>query len=1065
GYKNKELAIINKTSDFYDEVSKLINDLGISLEACKIDLFDESLEIELLYRMLDKHNLLGIPLENKDHNVLNKGFYNELLYIMGLEEVIENKIPVIKPLVVSSANYSNLINMVRKLIEQAKNDGRIDRKLWNKLGDHDDERSLNISLELILIWINRILFLKLLEAQLIKYHTEDHERYKFLKFDPNQLSIWGDISRLFFEILARPLDDPNRSKKEIPYLNSALFEITEYEKIVSVDTLNDKDTLDIYKHSILTDKSAKPVLRYLLEFLDCYHFGRGDDQAPNDRLINASVLGLIFEKLNGYKDGAVYTPSFITMGMSRDALHKTVVQKFNETYDWECIDYRHLKNQIVDHKSKIGYASLNETFNKIKICDPAVGSGHFLVSVLNELLYIKQDLKILVDKNEERIDCEMDIVSDELLITYEGKNFTYQVDKNNKPLSKTMQTIQETLFHEKEKLIENCLFGVDINPKSAYICQLRLWIELLKNTYYIQNANKIEDLQTLPNIDINIKIGNSLVSRFNLKHDFSTMISGLSKQGITVRRYRQLVNQYKNTHDKQEKQGIKDQINEIKTKFRNTFLTNEDEYEKLHSKFRNAKNKFENIEYTIGVTTEQIDKARETLEKAEQDLEKVDGTYINSMEWIYEFPEVLDDEGKFIGFDLIIGNPPYIQLQSMNKQIKSFYQNAFATFASTGDIYQLFIELGLNLIRKTGISCLIVSNKWMRAGYGVTTRKYLHDYGYPLEIIDMGSGRFEHVTVDVNILMYSKRFDQYQTQIPCYIIDNNVKDIIEGKVEQKQIRANERGDAWIILNEWEAGILDKMHKVGKPLKDWDISMNSGIKTGFNNAFIIDGKTKDALIAEDPKSAEILKPLLQGRDIRHYSYEFSDKWLINTHNGIKSKNIDPIDINDYPAIKKHLDQFIPAIEKRQDQGNTPYNLRNCAYLEDFDKPKIMFNKASKINTFYLDDLGYFGDITTYIIVGKFIDYLYGILNSMLFKKCYIKYYSGGGIEGELTIFTLEQFPIPIPTKGQERTINALVDTILDKKQHQLSTDKEEQQIDQIVYEMYGLSEEEIRIIGA
>jgi adenine-specific DNA-methyltransferase len=281
-----------------------------------------------------------------------------------------------------------------------------------------------------------------------------------------------------------------------------------------ISNLKDDKTIPIFSQTVLKDQQGKKrtgnisTLQYLFEFLDAYDFGAegGEEiQEDNKTLINASVLGLIFEKINGYKDGSFFTPGFITMYMCRETIRKAVVQKFNETKKWNCKDIEELYDKIEDRKEA------NKIVNSIKICDPAVGSGHFLVSALNEMIAVKNDLKILQDRDGKRLkEYQVEVVNDELIVTdEEGELFEYN------PSNKESQRIQETLFHEKQTIIENCLFGVDINSNSVKICRLRLWIELLKNAYY-KNATELE---TLPNIDINIKCGNSLVSRFAIDAD------------------------------------------------------------------------------------------------------------------------------------------------------------------------------------------------------------------------------------------------------------------------------------------------------------------------------------------------------------------------------------------------------------------------------------------------------------------------------------------------------------------------------------------------------------------
>jgi hypothetical protein len=336
-------------------------------------------------------------------------------------------------------------------------------------------------------------------------------------------------------VLARKYDDRNQDVKKtfekVPYLNSSLFEPTEIEQVtLFISNLKDDKTIPVISSTVLKNDQGKKrtgnltTLEYLFDFLNAYDFtseGSEEIQEDNKSLINASVLGLIFEKINGYKEGSFFTPGFITMYMCRETIRKSVVQKFNETKKWNCSTVEELYDKIEDRKEA------NDIVNSIKICDPAVGSGHFLVSALNEMIAVKNDLKILQDRTGKRLkEYQVEVVNDELIVTdEEGELFDYN------PTNKESQRIQETLFHEKQTIIENCLFGVDINPNSVKICRLRLWIELLKNAYY-KNATELE---TLPNIDINIKCGNSLVSRFAIDADLK---QALKKSKWSIDSYR-----------------------------------------------------------------------------------------------------------------------------------------------------------------------------------------------------------------------------------------------------------------------------------------------------------------------------------------------------------------------------------------------------------------------------------------------------------------------------------------------------------------------------------------------
>ncbi|NCU37386.1 class I SAM-dependent DNA methyltransferase, partial [Candidatus Falkowbacteria bacterium] len=452
---------------------------------------------------------------------LDKRFYSEMLHIIGLNETKEGSKKLIGRNKEDLRNSGSILEDAMIQLDSLDKIGRLEKP--RQFGETHQERLFNVALELSITWLNRILFLKLLEAQLITYHdsprssAKSDESYAFLNI--KKVKSYDDLNSLFFQVLARKSDERNPDVKQVfekvPYLNSSLFEPTEIEQVtLFISNLRDDKTIPILPSTVLKDEHGKKrtgslnTLEYLFAFLSAYDFsseGSEKIQEENKTLINASVLGLIFEKINGYKDGSFFTPGFITMYMCRETIRKAVVQKFNETKHWNCKNLDDLYDKIDDRREA------NEIVNSIKICDPAVGSGHFLVSALNEIIAVKNDLRILQDRDGKRLkEYQVEVVNDELIVTDDdGELFGYN------PKSKESQRIQEALFHEKQTIIENCLFGVDINPNSVKICRLRLWIELLKSAYY-KNATELE---TLPNIDINIKCGNSLVSRFALDAD------------------------------------------------------------------------------------------------------------------------------------------------------------------------------------------------------------------------------------------------------------------------------------------------------------------------------------------------------------------------------------------------------------------------------------------------------------------------------------------------------------------------------------------------------------------
>ncbi|WP_157148733.1 Eco57I restriction-modification methylase domain-containing protein [Brachyspira pilosicoli] len=452
---------------------------------------------------------------------------------------------------------------------------------------------------------------------------------------------------------------------------------------------------------------------------------------------------------------------------------------------------------------------------------------------------------------------------------------------------------------------------------------------------------------------------------------------------------------------------------------------------------------------------------------------------INCFDWNSKFRDIM----KTGGFDVVIGNPPYVQIQGMEKELKEGYKEAnYKNYISTGDIYQLFFEKGLDVLKIGGIVGMITSNKWMRAGYGAITRDYFYRNANVNGVIDLGAGRFQGATVDTSIILYSKKDDEIKINEPR---EFKALKFYDDLIELNNIKFGDdrviayHDKEWVIMNNIENSIFEKINK-HKPLKDWDINIYRGILTGFNEAFIIDEETKNNLIKEDAKSAEIIKPVLRGRDIKRYSCNYDNGlYLINTHNGIKEKNIPPIDIKDYPAIKKHLDKYYKELSKRLDKGITPYNLRNCAYLLEFDKPKIIYQEICQQASYSLDEDNSFINNTAYIMVSKnySLKLLLGLLNSKLYWWFFTKNNMTLGSSGiRMLAMYIETLPIPEVDKDTESKLVNLVDSIIDLNK-KLSSEKNpntvemlnariqavDKAIDKIVYSLYGLNDDEIRII--
>ncbi len=1051
-------------------------------------------ELPLIYQILSEEVLLK-QRRTLDANTLNKDFYEELLYILGLEEQKEQKGGKI-------------------LIKPSRTENSLSDALKKQYKNLDDEEVM----ALLIAWNNRILFLRLLESFLISFK---HFEKPFLTTE--NFKDFNALNTLFFEVLAKKNSERSQAIKEhkilgkIPYLNSSLFDKTPLElNGYEIKLLNNKP-LEIYPKSILKkDENYKkqkdlPLLEYLFEFLHAYDFTttpkdiKDNTNTSESRLINPSVLGLVFEKLNGYKEGSFYTPSFITSYMCKESITKIVLDKFNAIYQWDCENLEALRKKIDRNFSNEKAKEYLQVLLTLRICDPAVGSGHFLVSVLNEMVWVACDLKLIASLHRY----ELKLENDEIIIhhTLTGEVFKYAIPHSENDPN---HHIQKELFNLKKDIIENCLFGVDINPNSCEITKLRLWIELLKYSYYIfEEGKNTHDLETLPNIDINIKCGNSLISRFNLNDDLKK-ISNIKKK---IQEYKDLVAQYKDPNPlySLNKTDLINKIQELK----NTFsLTLKDpktkaELEKAIEKHIQNYNDFalddkslldglsmgvgvKNLFGTPKLSPKEEEEAFASYGRIRALRKKLDdalsgGEYQNAFEWRFEFPEVLDDEGNFLGFDCIIGNPPYIRQEKI-KDLKPLLQKQYHDFYnSSSDIYTYFFALAFNLLKEKGFNAFITSNKYTRAQYGAKLREFLLKNTTIISYMELSALKvFESATVDTSIIHFIKQTPLKESVFNYYEPTENDKENLKSAHSLPMLQNALKTESFIFANTTLLDLRDKIEQNGTPLKDWGIQIYRGILTGSNEAFIIPTEKRDAILkncddvqkdgmgmSERERTKELIKPILRGRDIKRYRYEWAGEWLINTHNGYTSfsHKIPPIDIEQYPAIKAHLDSHWDKISKRDDQGNTPYHLRNCAYIEDFEKEKIVYPCImAKEPCFVYEEKGFYAPAPANIIKGDKteIQYLTALLNSKCIYFAMRKFYMGGGIEGELKTNNLERIPIPkITTKNQElaQKITDCARKILQTKEKdpKANTQELEQKIDALVYQLYNLTDEEIKII--
>lgn len=1037
-----------------------------------------------LYKVFSPEHLLTKSFVN-DSNTLNREFYTELLHIIGLGETKEKSKKLIGRKAAGMREDGSILENTINVLRSRNRLYSIDKP--EKYGDTEEERLFSAGLELVITWLNRILFLKLLEGQLIAYHQGD-KSYAFLH--SKIIEDFDQLNELFFDVLAIPEHERLKSVREkfgiLPYLNSSLFEESDLErKTITIAELKDRLDLSIHPSTVLRDSLGKRItghkntLQYLFEFLDAFDFSsdsKAEIQEQNKSLISASVLGLIFEKINGYKDGSFFTPGFITMYMCRETIRRAVVQKFNDAKGWNCEDFGQLYNKIDDKKEA------NSLINSLKICDPAVGSGHFLVSALNEIIAIKSELKILLDRQGRTLrDYQVEVVNDELVITDDdGRFFRYH------PKNEESRRVQEALFHEKQTIIENCLFGVDINSKSVMICRLRLWIELLKNAYYlIPKGDSIPRdgvplgvrLETLPNLDINIKCGNSLISRFPLDADLG---EALRKSKWNMDSYRLAVMTYRNAESKEQKRAMEKLITDIKSDFETEVTRNDKRLLKLNKlkgelfSLTTQPTLFEMTKAQKAAWEKQVKKFTGEISSLETALEEVRSNriYENAFEWRFEFPEVLDNDGKFVGFDVVIGNPPYIEHKKL-ANLSPFLKEKFEVYYSSADISSYFFELGSNVLRERGIISYINTNKFFKTDYGKPLRNFISkDRIYSIINFEQVP-IFDEALVSSLIIVFEKSTEKANTKFCEFVKEHAPGENFVFEIEKRVITLDKNAlthSAWSFSNQGSNLLLEKIFSNCKKIKEIEtLDIKRGVTTGFDPAFIISKEKANELNKLDTNNKEIIKPLLKGAQIKKYHTLNSDLYLIFTRRGIN--------IEAFPILREYLNFYFDELKPKKDikqKGRKPGEYKwfeiqdNIAYYKNFDLEKIIWPLTADKWGFALDTEKHYLSSGGFFLVSEKINlkYLLALVNSNLMKFIFtqIGVMTAGGAY-TLKKSTIEEFPIPEILENQQYAFINLVTQILALKKSDPHADTSalEYEIDQLVYDLYGLTEEERRIV--
>ncbi|HAA2202137.1 TPA_asm: class I SAM-dependent DNA methyltransferase [Campylobacter jejuni] len=1073
------------TEEFYKEVAKLIENSKENLKGFLIDLTflkdkqkSNFKNLASIYKTFHRDFLLS-EFNPNDANSLNNAFYKELLYILGLYESKQN---------------SKLI--IAKSEESKEEQGTFYTAINSKL----KEENFETILKLLILWLNRILFLKLIESNLVRFN--DDKNLKFLNF--KKIPDFDKLSELFFEVLAK--EKSTRKKSEfayLPYLNSSLFEKQSIENTLEISSLSNDLKLFYYKNTVLKDDKCKAkkgqvgLLEYLFEFLDSFDFGSDDEQSEilsQKELISSSVLGNVFEKLNGYKEGSFYTPSFITSYMCKESITKVVLDKFNAQFDLDAKDISELRKSLRKEDKK----AQKELLNSIKICDPAVGSGHFLVSALNVMLSIYDELNLF---DEEFY---LEVQNDEILITnHKGEFIEYK--RPSTPKDKA-HLIQQELFHTKKDIIENNLFGVDINPNSCEITKLRLWIELLKHSFYQSfDDENYHDLKTLPNIDINIKCGNSLVSYFetgkSLSH-YPNIKERMSKYKRIVKDYKEgfytdknlITKEIKNLQESFKNFCLKDKFNkEIKqltnganeySKKYGDFLADEHHDEKFKSFF--SKNMFEfSFDEKVAI------KEFANLKKEYDNIFNLESNH--PFEWRFEFPEILDDDGNFKGFDLIIGNPPYIK-EAENKELFTNTKK-LRTYQGKMDIWYHFVGRGFDILKNNGYLAFIATNNWVTNSGAKKLRNIVLEESQILSLVDFSSFMvFDSASIQTMIMSFQKtkppknyefHFAKITTQTPIY--EDALSLLKNEKTQNNEIlKINLTPKKFIdkTLNFTKSDyeeLFNKIQKYGKfYLEEREVAQGivypqeninkKSLEILGNNFYLGQGIQK--LTNEEVENLNLLKnekillkPIFESDNIQKYFVKrYNYFWVIYTNSSFKNPN----SMDDYPNLKKHLDKFQNVITS----DNKPYGLHRARDEKFFTgSPRIVaLRKCVGEPKFSYVDFDCYVSATFYVIKTQRINvkYLTAILNSKLIAF-WLKH--KGKMQGNN--YQIDKEPllnIPIVTinsknqKIADELIN-LVDEILKAKEQDKNANIQEleNKINSIVYKLYNLTEEEIKII--
>ncbi len=833
-----------------------------------------------------------------------------------------------------------------------------------------------------------------------------------------------------------------------PFINGGLFDcLDDFEGVracgVRVDCFTDNPSQRAgysIPNRLFFDDGASPGLITLFKR---YKF-TVEENTPTEQevALDPELLGKVFENLLAAvnpetrgvarkEQGSYYTPRVVVDYMADEALEDALARKLSEG-DGDADRWRARLGYLLDYGDAFADAETLFTDTEregivraiagIKVLDPAVGSGAFPMGVLHKLTLalrrLDGDNQIWEGLQKERARERAQRAFD----THDPEAREGELGD----ISRTFEKYRDSDFGRKLYLIQNSIYGVDSDPIAAQIAKLRFFISLAIEQQTNDSQTDNYGIRPLPNLETRFVAADTL-----LKLERPSQMP-LGQTGEVQELEKELAsNREQHFHASKREEKLK--------------------YRRKDAELR------ERLGKALGAVGFPAASADQLAAWDPFDQNAKPACWFDA-EYMFGVSE---------GFDVVIGNPPYVQLQRDGGRLgKRYGKVGYETFAGTGDIYQLFYERGCQLLSAQGVLAFITSNSWLKAEYGKGSRRHLSERHTPFMLLEMGKDVFDTVTVDASILLLRCGRSGNEDALAIRAVD--VERAGDGafpppEEEWGLIRPN--GDApWSVLSKVEQGIMDKMLAVGTPLKEWDIAIYRGITTGLNDAFIVDNLTKEALVAEDPRSAEILKPVVRGRDIRRYRAHWAGLWLIAIHNGYG--DTPAINVERYPAVKAHLDRYYEQLARRYDKGRTPYNLRNCAYHADFAKEKLLWIELVSSGRFAYDNDGFYGEATTFLLVGKSIKYLCAMLNAKLIRWFLEKAAPTSGM-GTLRWKKVYVEPLPIPKipESRQQSFIEIIDRILLMQQGDPEADisQAEGEIDKLVCHLYGLTPVEISAV--